>query len=247
MQFENDVLGHLTGTSFSNGLVLKICRDVDPIIDRLSIIENICRGRKIVHLGCVDHLPLIENKIRNNTWLHSRLCASATRCFGIDISGEGIEYMKDILGYDDTISADITIENINELLQNQWDYMVMGEILEHVDNPCDFLKTIEERYSKNIDRLIITVPNAFSWQNIAHTFHHEEFINTDHRYWFTPYTLGKVITQAGMKVDQFFFCEQFPSDIRKFPRISHPKDMLRRRILKRYPATRTTLVMVVVL
>lgn len=248
MKFEDSIKEYLLGTSFSNGLVIKVCQKGDPLKDRFSIMEEICKGKNIIHLGCVDHIPLIDKKIRDNVWLHARLCACAHRCFGIDINKEGVEYLVSRLNYSDIICADITKDDIPELLNNQWDYLVVGEILEHVDNPCAFLTAIHDKYSQNIDRMIITVPNAFSWQNISYTFSCEECINTDYRYWFTPYTLGKIATQAGMEIEEFLFCQLTPSSKGNLSWLSwliHPLSFFRHAILRRYPATRQTLLMVV--
>ena len=245
MQFDDNTKKYLSGSSFSSGLTIKICQKGDLLEDRLSIIENITKGKEIIHLGCVDHLPLIEEKIRKNVWLHSRLCSCTHRCLGIDINSEGIKYLETKLGYTDLVCADITKSDISELMGNQWDYLIMGEILEHLDNPCAFLTAIHEKYSQNIGRMVITVPNALSWQNISYTFSHEECINTDHRYWFTPYTLGKIITQAGMEVDEFFFCQPFPSQRGILSWLIHPMALFRQAIIRKYPATRQTLVMVV--
>ncbi len=243
--FENNLKEFLSGLYFSNGLTVKISQRGEPLSDRFSILENFCNSKDIIHLGCVDHLPLVERKISDHTWLHARLCACAHRCLGVDINNEGVEYLVAKLGYSDTICADITKDDIPDIIDSQWDYLVMGEILEHVDNPCAFLSAIHEKYSKNISRMIITVPNAFSWQNISYTFSHEECINTDHRYWFTPYTLAKVTTQAGMEVEQFLFCQPAPLPAGRLPGLIHPKSLLKHAILHRYPATRQTLVMVV--
>lgn len=244
MEFEKHVKNFLSGSSFSNGLSLKICHKNDPLRDRFSIIEEICNGKDIIHLGCVDHLPLVEKKIKDGVWLHARLCSCARKCLGIDINNEGVEYLTK-LGYSEVICADITKDDIPDLIGNQWDYLVLGEILEHVDNPCAFLTTIHEKYSKNVGRMIITVPNAFSWQNILHTFSHEECINTDHRYWFTPYTLAKITIRAGMEVESFLFCQPVPLPVGRLSWLIHPRSLLRHAILYRYPATRQTLVMVV--
>jgi hypothetical protein len=114
--------------------------------------------------------------------------------------------------------------------------MVMGEVLEHMDNPVTFLNIIHKKYAGNIDKLIITVPNAFGWPNFKNVFRHRECINTDHRYWFTPYTLGKIVVRAGMKIESFQFCA---SHNRGF------KDKLAGIFLKKYPALRDNLLMIV--
>ena len=93
------------------------------------------------------------------------------------------------------------IENV------KFDYAILGEVLEHVDNPVLFIASIIDSYRENIDRLIITVPNAFSsWHNKM-AKKGIECINSDHRYVFTPYTLTKVLNEAGMEVEEIVFAD----------------------------------------
>lgn len=128
MEFESDIKDYLSGSSFSSGLIVKICQKGDPLRDRFSIIEELCKDKDIIHLGCVDHLPLIERKIKDNSWLHARLCTCAHRCLGVDINSEGIEYLVNELGYSDVVCTDITKDNIPDIIiDNHWDYLVMGE------------------------------------------------------------------------------------------------------------------------
>lgn len=244
MKFNTDVFDYFSGCKFSNGAAIKIAERNEPIYNRFQIIESLCNNKTIIHLGCVDHLPLINKKIEQNTWLHARLCKVTKRCLGIDINVEGINYLKENLGYEDVLIGDIANESIREITDNYWDFLVMGEILEHIDNPCFFLKQIHEKYKNNIDKLIITVPNAFSWQNFRNIFSHRELINTDHRYWFTPYTLAKILYQSGMQVDEFYFCESFPVNYNLALMIRHPTLLFYKYLYQIYPATRTTLLMV---
>ncbi len=244
MKFDNDVFDYISGSQFSNGASIKIAKSNEIIYNRFQLIESLCANKNIIHLGCVDHLPLISKKIEKNTWLHARLCKVIKRCLGIDINIEGINYLKDKLGYNDVIFGDIAYENIGEIHNNFWNFLVMGEILEHVDNPCFFLQQIREKYKNNIEKLIITVPNAFSWQNFINVFYHRELINTDHRYWFSPYTLAKILFKAGIQVEEFYFCDSFDRDYRMKFIISHPSIIFQKFLFKMYPATRLTLLMV---
>ena len=78
-------------------------------------------------------------------------------------------------------------------------------MLEHIDNPVDFISKIHDNYINKIDRIMISVPNVL---NVS-TFHYMkkgiEHINTDHRYWFTPYTILKVLSVAGYKNAKIYF------------------------------------------
>lgn len=244
MEFNISVQKYLTGLDFSNGLAIDISKKEELISDRFSILEQLSKGKKIIHIGCCDHIPLIQNKIKNNIWLHSRLCNNSKRCIGIDINDGGINHLRNNLGYEDVLCGDIIEEDLSAITEEHWDYMILGEILEHVDNPNLFLSTIQNKYHGCVDHLVITVPNAFSYQNMKYTFSNKECINTDHRYWFTPFILAKIAILAGMQVERFFFCIPTPRNNNVINRI-HPQRIFSDFIFKRYPSTRQTLVMVV--
>ncbi|HWR26485.1 MAG TPA: hypothetical protein VN316_01265 [candidate division Zixibacteria bacterium] len=237
MRFDNDILAYFAGERFSNGLCVPISIEENNVLDRMSLLEQLAHNKKVIHLGCVDHMPLIEEKIRTNMWLHERLHKSSKRCIGLDINRDGIDYLTKALGYSDVLCADIANDDLSIITNEQWDYLIMGEILEHLDAPVSFLKSIHEKYAANIANIIITVPNAFSWSNFRTAVMHKECINSDHRFWFTPYTLGMIVVRAGMKVDSFCFCESnsyFGGALRR---------RLRQSLMKRYPALRETLFM----
>jgi hypothetical protein len=235
VRFSTTDLEYLYGKKFSNAAQVKIARPEKGIPLRINLIEDMVRGRNIIHMGCVDHLPLIEKKIAQNKWLHKRLADCANRCLGIDNNAEGINYLNKKLGYTDVLLYDIMDEKIPDEIKGQyWDFMVMGEIIEHLDNPVEFLKNIKVKYSKYIDSILISVPNSFRYGNIVNTFKNREVINSDHRYWFTPYTLGKIVIMSGMFVEDYFLCQGHPLPIHHF----HKK-----LLFAIFPALRDTLMM----
>jgi len=236
MNFDKDIEKYLSGSEFTDALNCTIAKKEKSIPFRIEFIESVITGKRIIHMGCVDHLPIIEEKIKKNTWLHNRLVEKSEFCLGIDINEEGIDHMKK-MGYPDVICHNI-IEDIPcpEIINTKWDYMIMGEILEHVDNPVMFLSSIKEKYSGCIDKIIITVPSAFRYVNFKYILKGIEKINSDHRYWFTPYTLAKIVSSAGLKVESFQMCEtdEFSKSgfVKKF-------------VLKRYPGLRDILLMII--
>lgn len=243
MKFKEHIIEYLKGDNFSNALEISISQNENEIPNRLEIIEKLVKDKKIIHMGCCDHIPLIEDKIQSRSWLHARLCNSAKRCFGVDNNKSGIEYLSKELGYKDLICADIVNQEISEIKKDHWDYMVFGEIIEHLDNPVSFLKTIHDKYSKQIEKIIITVPNAFNFYNIKALKQHREIINSDHRYWFTPYTLAKVLTISKFNVDRFYHCQAGPLNFGWFGSIK-PKNLLFKNKLKKYPAFRNTILVI---
>ena len=81
-------------------------------------------------------------------------------------------------------------------------------ILEHVGDPVSFLKGVKRNLGSNVERIIITVPNAYSAEHCSYVNGYgREVLNSDHKFWFTPYTLLKVMTEAGLTD-----LELFPAD-----------------------------------
>lgn len=237
---------YLNGQLFSNGLAVKYFRN--NLIYRVNFISEFFRNKSVIHLGCCDHIPLIEEKLQNNTWIHKIITESSAKCIGIDINEEAVEYVKK-KGINNILYGDITKDNISEIGDCNWDFLFMGEILEHTDNPQLFIKTIRQNYSKNISKIVITVPNALCYLNFLNTMKNCECINTDHRYWFTPFTLAKLLTTAGYRDIEFSFIE--PG---KKPKITlktllktllkNPSQYLKLILLIRKPILRETIVMV---
>jgi len=235
MLFEKEIEKYLRGTEFSSTVNVAIARKEKKILYRTEYLEELVQKKNIIHFGCVDHLPLISEKIKNNTWLHKRISEKASNCMGIDINKEGIDYLIK-LGYSNSLCFDILNDNIpEEIKNNKWDYLLMGEILEHVDNPVLFLSTLRNKCQNYINEIIITVPSAFRLRNIKNTFRGHEYINSDHRYWFTPYTLAKVLTIAGYNSCNFQFCNNY---------YLSKHSVVNRFLLKKIPALRETVVMV---
>ena len=94
-------------------------------------------------------------------------------------------------------SSDITSNNFelnNFTTTNDWDFVLLGEIIEHVDNPVDFLKSIKDKFKPFSKKIIITAPNAYSYTHVlSYIENNVELINSDHRFWFTPYTILKLM------------------------------------------------------
>jgi len=195
---------YFKGKEFSNALRVNYnLVDNKLFQSRVDYILKIVKSKKVIHLGCVDHIPLVEEKHKMGLLLHDDLVKNTSRCLGIDINEEGIKFFKEQLGYHDVISMNITEDPPNPvILSETWDYLIMGELLEHIDNPVNFLEKIKNKYSQNIKNYIITVPNAFKINNIKNIFKNIEEINTDHRYWFTPYTISKILISAGYSIDE---------------------------------------------
>lgn len=234
MKFDATAQQFLAGERFSTFETFRIAAPQNDVVLRLDYVESLAKGKKVIHVGFADHLPIIAQRVKTNEWLHQRLMNVTTRCIGIDIDTEAITYVQQEFGI-----GDLYYHNLEDdaplplILEDHWDYMVLGEIVEHLDNPVAFLKGIRQKYKGCVERLVITVPNALRSNNILRAFGQVEQINTDHRFWFTPYTLAKIAVRAGFEVEDFEFCANR----------RHPKWHWRW-LQKRYPALRDGLIMI---
>lgn len=195
----------LSDKKFDEGLKVQLSFD-DERKTRIQKITELSTGKRVIHVGCVDHMPIIEEKIKNNTWLHKLVTDAASSCIGVDINKEGIEYMRKI-GYTNAYYTDLMQPTLPEILNNQWDFMILGEILEHVDNPCNFLATLNNLYRNNVDKIIISVPNAFCYYNFRNIQDGFEMINSDHRSTFSAYTLNKILHIAGFTLADLYYVD----------------------------------------
>lgn len=197
------ILPFLKGDSFNDKLVVRIDYKYDAF-GREKVLRKYLENKKVIHLGCLDHVPLIKKRIEEGEWLHINITNIATKCIGLDINEDGIDYVRKELNIKNVLFGDITKGVIPELINEEWDYIILGEVLEHIDNPVDFLKKIKENY-KNIDKIIITVPNILNRDNYVLAKKCIERINSDHRFWFTPYTIMKLLTVSNITISEIIF------------------------------------------
>lgn len=209
MKLDRQSLEYLHGKKFTNSLIIPY-DFYEPIPNRIDFLTALARNRKVIHLGCLDHLPLIDDKIRRGQWLHKELTGTATECIGVDINADAKEYVEKKYGFKNIILGDFTKTRLTEILRQTWDYAILGEILEHIDNPVSYLQSIRDLYGDHIQKIVITVPNAWTQTTMRMASRSAEIINSDHRYWFTPYTLSKVIVQSGMQLEDIYFTNRVP-------------------------------------
>lgn len=215
MKISEEMYRFLDGVEFSNNMKLVFKEHKGEKLSRIEILETLVENKNIVHVGACDHLPLIDKKIEQNTWLHKRLQNNANSIIGIDINERAVKYTnqigyQNIFYYDILSESEAVIAKMNELSETKWDYLVLGEMLEHVDNPVEFLSIIKNKYKENVKDIIVTVPNAFSYNNVCFLLRNMELNNSDHKFLFTPYTIMKVLTRAGMRPLEIMFAE-YPS------------------------------------
>lgn len=172
--------------------------------DRFNIIERYVRGRKVLDLGCVGEHPKIE---KDPFWLHARIKKVAKYVLGVDIKKDEVKRLRK-LGYN-IIAQDV--ENID--LNDKFDVIVAGELIEHLPNPGKFLERIKTFISQN-GYIIITTPNAFSIREFIYNLIGKR-THQLHTHLYTKQTLEMMLKLHGYKiVESCFYLAPSMSKIR---------------------------------
>lgn len=243
MKISNEINAFLNGQEFNNGLNIRIAAPQLSISTRWEALRPMVEGKTVLHVGFADHLDLIEEKYRNRIWLHGQLIEVAARCVGIDINAEAVDFVRNRLHIPDVYTANINERMPRELQQEKWDVVVLGEVIEHLDNPGDVLKGLQSNLKLGERKLVVTAPNFTAISNIARAINGQECVNTDHRFWFSPYTLSRLLAASGWTPKEFLFCE--PSGWWRTPKLAlRPKRLFRRAMLGVSPAFCETVIVV---
>ena len=205
MKIEPEITKYLRGDAFKNTLPVEIGREKHKVITRENAIEDLVIDKNVIHVGCSDHIQIINDKIKIDKWLHGIISKAAKNCVGIDNNKESIEYIRTELGYNNVYFGDVLSDDFTFISEKKWDYAVFGELIEHLNNPVSFLEVFKEKYGSHIKKFIITVPNIYNKKQYQNMLNYKEVINSDHRFWFTPYTITKLLYSAGYLAERITY------------------------------------------
>lgn len=129
-----------------------------------SSIINMSRGNRVLHLGCIGFTDL-ENSERINLakkTLHWSLTQVAD-VTGVDYSEEVIEEYNRLGIFDNIINGNV--EQLDRLnLEEKFDVIVAGDIIEHIANPGLMLEGIK-RFCHSNTQLVLTTTHSFGLAN----------------------------------------------------------------------------------
>lgn len=193
------------------------------VCKRLDFIERHCKGKKVLHLGFAD-APFTSERIQQGSLLHLTLKKIALGLKGVDADRESVDLYSRVTNDIEVIAA--KTEDLSEDLIQQYELVLMGEILEHLKDP----HTAIEHMAKNMkigQTILVTVPNYVSADNLAASLNQTESVHSDHYWYFSPYTLGKIFCSEKWIRKDFayvFYGDKAPNFIQK--KYSHLSDGL---------------------
>ena len=164
---------------------------------REDFLVEISKGKRIVHVGCVG-----TSNVSDVETLHERLHNSAAYCLGLDLNLKGVNELKD---KDNNLNLlcknaeEITEEDVGENI----DYVIFGEVLEHLENAGKTLRAFSKLSETFGAKIIVTVPNAFGWRNfLSVSLFHKEITRLDHYCYYSPVTLNSLARDCNLLVGE---------------------------------------------
>lgn len=149
---------------------------------RFDFLASICVGKKTLHVGCTDAMTFNTD---NN--LHIFLSKKVTHLFGFDIDTLDTALLKNICPGE-------YFTSIEDCRKNDYEIIIIPEVLEHVSNAKVFLNEI---FSLDAKEIFISVPNIIHYgkEMLQDGGVFTEIVHPDHKYWFSPYTLYNIVRE----------------------------------------------------
>ncbi len=177
-----------------------------PLVQRVDFLKEISKGKKVLHLGCTNW-PYTKEAIESGTHLHFDLLNIASELWGCDADQDGIDYLTG-KGMKNLFRADL--EKLDEVkIEEKFDVIIAGEMIEHLSNPGLFLQGIKCFMSEETN-LVITTVNAycgmrFFYYGLRGRGGQLEPVHPDHVYYFSYSTLNHLIERENFKATNFLF------------------------------------------
>ena len=127
-------------------------------------------------------------------WVHARLRGEARHVLGVDHAPEYVAEAQ-------KRGADMVLGDVETLdLEDQFDVVVAGEIIEHVSNVGTFLDACSKHLRPD-GRLILTTPYAFSLSNLIRRGLMHQPPNPDHTAWYCDRTIVQSVERNSFVVE----------------------------------------------
>ncbi len=167
-------------------------------IDKFSSIVDFCQGKRVLDVGCIGQ----DKSFESEAWLHGRIKKVASRLVGSDINEDGINMLNDE-GYE--IYTPEKLSALNE----KFDLIVMGDVIEHVNDPGAFL-SFYAQFLNTDGKMIICTPNAFGVRYFIQVLTYgKPGTNEEHTVFFDPMVSLELFSRIGLNPTSFYWLKEY--------------------------------------
>ncbi|MEA3296510.1 MAG: glycosyltransferase [candidate division Zixibacteria bacterium] len=173
-----------------------LTKGVGFIDNRKQFTVDFCKGKRVLHIGCVD-TGIMEQRILKNNFLHYHIGQVAKNLVGVDINEDGIKHLSDA-GYDVHLLNIETDDELLKKLSRDVDVIVIPEVIEHLDNAGMALNNLKACGFRG--DILISTPNAFSYRTFQLLANNVELVHPDHNYYYSVTTLTTLLGKHGLEI-----------------------------------------------
>lgn len=167
-----------------------------PVKSRVEFIRELAQGKRVLDIGCVDQVGASYQIAP----LHRAIAPVAKHCVGLDVDEAGISELARE-GFAVKV-ADITQPGISEVVGQNWDLVVAGEIVEHLLDVGTLLRNARSVLAPT-GRLILSTPNPHSFELAWYNFRGRADDNVDHVAYYWPMGMLEVANRTGFELESF--------------------------------------------
>ncbi len=183
-------------------------QSIDLLVDRESRIRELCRGKKVLDIGCCAHGEFAGRG--SNNFLHGEIAKIASELVGLDNDRESVAEMAK-QGFN-VLCGDA--ENLQAIGLSGFDVIVAGEIIEHLSNPGMFIQGAYELLSPG-GYFLVTVPNAWSFTRLKQLrkgIDDSLWTHDQHTCWYSKATIQALLKRFDFVIETSGFCTMHRSN-----------------------------------
>lgn len=180
---------------------------VEHFLSRSDFLRDICRGKRVLHLGCSSG-QFLQDRLDRGSLLYAILQEEASGLYGMDPDGASLAVMRNV-GFNHLYEDNA--EHLNKLnIDETFDIVLAGDLLEHGTRPDAMLDGIKRFMNLTSGRFVVSPPNAFGlhFQIRRWTATYSE--HPEHVCFFSPETLQHLLEQHGYIVREMQGCYTEP-------------------------------------
>jgi len=163
-------------------------------IDYMAWLLNKVKGKSCLDIGAIEHNL---SYTQMPSWKHKQLSEVTEKLVGVDILEEYVQALNQ-QGFDIRVH-DATSE---EFLGEKFDTVVLGDVIEHVDNPVNLVR-FAIRHLNQGGEVIVKTPNVYYIDNILRFVKNRNYPNFEHIAWFTPSMALEIARRADCQLKNY--------------------------------------------